>query len=311
MKNKVAIINLYFGTLPKWFEAWLKSCEYNSDFTWILFTDDDREYDYPKNVIRIQSSFKQVIETINKELKIETKIYSPYKLCDFKVAYGYIFREYLKDYTHWGYCDLDMIFGDLSKFIDDDLLDNYDRILSKGHLTIFKNNEAVNKYYELNYTGVNYKEVFTSKYHYGFDEISGLDKIYKENNLAQYIPNPPIIADIDFSNYDFRIIGRENYVNQFFVWDDGEIYRYYIRNNKEYKENYAYIHFQKRNLNFKKEKGKKIYIYPEAIQISEKNSDLYELNKYNFFKQINKKITYKKLIICQKIYRLLHWKLKI
>lgn len=311
MKNKVAIINLYFGKLPKWFEAWLKSCEYNSDFTWILFTDDDSEYIYPDNVIRIQSSFKKVIETINKELKIETKICNPYKLCDFKVAYGYIFREYLKDYTHWGYCDLDMIFGDLSKFIDDDLLDNYDRILSKGHLTIFKNNELVNKYYELNYSGINYKEVFASKHHYGFDEISGLDKIYQENNLSNYIPKPPIIADINFSNYDFRVNGVQNYADQYFLWENGLLKRYFIKNGVELSDEYAYIHFQKRSMEVAFSNENKIIIYPEGIKGIGKEENLYKYNKYIVHKQIYKKIKYIKYRLNQKIYRMIHWKMKL
>ena len=37
----------------------------------------------------------------------------PYKLCDFKPAYGFIFGEYLKEYDYWGHCDIDIVWGDL------------------------------------------------------------------------------------------------------------------------------------------------------------------------------------------------------
>ena len=41
----------------------------------------------------------------------------PYKLCDYKPAYGYIFPEYTKGYDYWGHCDMtDCIFGNLRKF---------------------------------------------------------------------------------------------------------------------------------------------------------------------------------------------------
>lgn len=90
------------------------------------------------------------------------------------------------------------MFGDLSKFITDEILEKYDRVLNKGHLAIYKNNEKVKQYYLLPYSGVSYKEVFESKHHYGFDEIEGLDKLYKENSISQYIPNKSIVADINF-----------------------------------------------------------------------------------------------------------------
>lgn len=36
-------------------------------------------------------------------------------MVEFKPALGWVFREYLKDYTHWAYGDLDVFFGDLTK----------------------------------------------------------------------------------------------------------------------------------------------------------------------------------------------------
>lgn len=40
---------------------------------------------------------------------------NPYYMVEFKPALGWVFREYLKDYTHWAYGDLDVFFGDLTK----------------------------------------------------------------------------------------------------------------------------------------------------------------------------------------------------
>lgn len=36
-------------------------------------------------------------------------------MVEFKPALGWVLREYLKDYTHWAYGDLDVFFGDLTK----------------------------------------------------------------------------------------------------------------------------------------------------------------------------------------------------
>lgn len=36
-------------------------------------------------------------------------------MVEFKPALGWVFRDYLKDYSHWAYGDLDVFFGDLTK----------------------------------------------------------------------------------------------------------------------------------------------------------------------------------------------------
>jgi hypothetical protein len=51
---------------------------------------------------------------------------TPYALVEFKPAFGFIFADYLADYTHWGYADFDMMFGDLTRWITPDELTDYD-----------------------------------------------------------------------------------------------------------------------------------------------------------------------------------------
>lgn len=36
-------------------------------------------------------------------------------MVEFKPALGWVFRDYLKEYSHWAYGDLDVFFGDLTK----------------------------------------------------------------------------------------------------------------------------------------------------------------------------------------------------
>lgn len=311
MKNKVAIISVYFGRLPNWFQLWLNSCKYNKDFNWIIFTDDTTIYDYPSNVRKISCKFDDIKNRISEKLDLNINIKDAYKLCDFKVAYGEIFKDYLINYTHWGYCDLDMIFGDLSNFITDDLLDGYERIFTKGHLTIYKNSKKVNQYYKLPYSGVEYKNIYNSKYHYGFDEVSGMDKIFKEHNLSQYNPKKTIIADIDFSNYRFKVRFSKNYKNQYFSWENGKVYRTFIANNKEKKEEFLYIHFQKRKIeNFVNKKS--IYtISPKGIFEFYNKQDSYLKNRENFYRYILNKLRYEKIKLNQRIYRALHWKFNL
>jgi hypothetical protein len=41
----------------------------------------------------------------------------PYALVEYKPAYGHIFGDYIEDYSHWAYSDLDVLWGDLGRHL--------------------------------------------------------------------------------------------------------------------------------------------------------------------------------------------------
>jgi hypothetical protein len=94
-------------------------------------------------------SSSHLVQTLTKQLKMH-----PYQLVEFKPAYGHIFHDLLRGYSHWGYADLDMIFGDLAEWISSDELDDFDittyshgdqaSVYLRGQFTIHKNNQLVN-----------------------------------------------------------------------------------------------------------------------------------------------------------------------
>ena len=51
MKSKVTFLIPYFGILPNYFDLFLKSCEYNAEYQWIVFTDDETPRRWPDNVL--------------------------------------------------------------------------------------------------------------------------------------------------------------------------------------------------------------------------------------------------------------------
>jgi hypothetical protein len=60
-----------------------------------------------------------------------------------------IFADLLKDYEYWGFCDVDMMFGDIGKLFNSGLLDKIDVFTAHnlhivGHFTILRNTEIVN-----------------------------------------------------------------------------------------------------------------------------------------------------------------------
>ena len=165
---------------------------------------------------------------------------TPYKICDYRPAFGTIFSEYLHNSKYWGFCDLDMLFGNLDKYLSDPIADKYDAIYNHGHLTLMRNIPEVNKAFMLPFSGIEYKYVFSHKASFGFDEKRGSTRFLKNTDsihirkihLQTFYP-PEISIPL-------KLINKKNYADQIFTWEDRKVYR--IIDNAV--DEYSYIHLQ-------------------------------------------------------------------
>ena len=210
-------------------------------------------------------SFSELVDYIKEKIPFEITLNNPYKLCDYKPLYGDIFSEYLDNFTHWGHCDIDVIMGDLASFVTDNLLDKYDRLFNYGHMTIYKK-KTMSEAYKLPYSGLDYRQVLSSEYHFGFDEFRGMNAICQENNIEWYRNN--ICADINRNEYLFYPNDKWGESDKVFLYDSGHIYCYARENAESSKKTeYAYIHLQKRKMKVEKEIiEEKFYIIPNIFK---------------------------------------------
>lgn len=266
--KKIVLVIPYFGTFPNYIQLWLNSCSQNPNFTWVLITDCDYKIlKIPKNVIVIESKLDELEEIFKIKIHENIILKTPYKLCDYKTIYWMLLDYFKIKYDFWGYCDMDLIFGDLSKFITDDILDKNDKIFTNGHLTLFSSNERIKNAYKLTGSKFNWNDVFSDNKIFGFDEHHGINKIWKANNLKEY-SNLDIIADIDPQFKNFYLVNQPNNENkQYFAIKDGKVLQIYLKNNNIYEKEYAYIHFQKRKM---------------IINIKDINSNNYLINNNGF-----------------------------
>lgn len=263
---KITIIAAYFGKLPNYFHLFLESCSYNHEFNWLIFTDDKTVYNYPVNVKPIYVSFESIQKRIKHHIGDFALCHKPYKLCDYRPTYGLIFRDYLNDADYWGHCDIDLIWGNLFKFLQIPLEKKYDRILGYGHLSLYKNNERVNNYFKLPFKGINYKYVFTHKASFGFDEKRGVNKLFQENGIDYW--HEEIMIDIKrpYEDLSFNAYNINNHFKQAFIFNSNrKLVQLYYSNDKINKLEYAYIHFQKRDMKKVSETLNEIQITPEGI----------------------------------------------
>lgn len=287
---KIAIIGVYFGKFPEYFDLWLESCKKNAKIDFFVFTDQEI-VNKPKNVKVYEYSLLKMKRRADDVLKFDCSLDSPYKCCDYKPIFGLIFSDYLIGYDYWGHCDFDMLFGDLESYFDKYSLSKYDKFLPLGHLSLYKNTEEVNKRFKSKGAYVDYKTVFTSNDSFGFDEIDGMAAIYYKNHFKFY--DKKIFADIDQRYSRFRLSEycvpkheKINYKNQIFFWDDGKVYRAMKKNGIIQIEEFCYIHFQKRKtmrLNNVSSDTKRFYITDRGFFKSDGSiieKDIESLNKY-------------------------------
>lgn len=248
--KKACFIVPFFGKFPNYFDLFLKSIEKNPEFDWLFFTDDT-DYSFPKNAKVYEMRFEGVKDLIQEKFDFRVSLDAPYKLCDYRCAFGYLFEEYISEYEFWGYCDVDLVFGRISDFIQDDDYERYDKIGHLGHFSLYKNAPEVNKVFM---SDSSYKTVFTNSHNFIFDEWheNSINRILLKNNKRINYLNS--WADVyPFSSY-FNLVRlnleKNVYITEnrirLFKWQNGYISSIHAGKSEEF----MYVHFQKRAMKY-------------------------------------------------------------
>ncbi len=285
--KSIVLINCYFGKYPNYFNLFLDSCRSNPTINYLFFTDNE-VLNVPENVTFIRTTFEETKKKIQEKFDFKISLDAPYKLCDYKPTYGYVFADYISQYDYWGYCDVDMIFGNLRHFLTEDIIGRYDKYYKLGHLTLFHNDSENNTAF-MTEDVVSYREAFTTKRIAVFDEFQGIQRIFDKSGKTTYFSRD--YADITAGRNRFTLSdifvednGSNNYSHQVFVREDGCIYRYYEIGNSIKKEEFAYIHLQKRKFDeITSSGGNYLITYKGFIPINDMTIDLKCMKKYNGF----------------------------
>lgn len=230
--KKAVFILPHFGKLPNYFPLYLTSCKYCTDFDWLIFTDDHTSYMYPENVKVIYMSFQDIKDLIQSKFGFEISLENPYKLCDFRPAFGFVFHDYIVDYKFWGHADPDCIWGNLNIYLSDNLLYSYNKLFLLGHLTLYKNTDVNNKMFMRNLCDhERYKEVMGSPSSMYFDEakyngsindiyIAYNEPIYEDKNRADICPIIHAMRTVLYESPKSEVL-IEPFRFQYFEWNRG------------------------------------------------------------------------------------------
>ena len=150
---KIALVVVYFGPWPPWFPAFVHSCRFNPHVDWYFFSDTTPPSHGAPNLKFIHLSMTEFNTAAGAVLGVPVSMSHPRKVCDFRPAYGHLFETYLVGYDFWGHCDLDVVWGDLGRFVTEEILRSHSVVSARkhvmcGHFSLYANEPHLNLLYK-------------------------------------------------------------------------------------------------------------------------------------------------------------------
>ncbi|WP_285269946.1 DUF6625 family protein [Kaistella rhinocerotis] len=240
--NKALIIIPYFGTIPVWFQVFLDSCS-SAFLDFLLITDDTSYYQFPANFRVIYQSFDEFTFFFRSRLGEEVYLAHPYKLCDYKPTYGKVFSSEIKGYQYWGYCDIDLVFGDIDHFLEKFFETGFDKFSRLGHFSLYKNTDENNSLFRMKTPRWNFGFVKSTTIPCLFDEIAINDIfIEKKKNLI----HSHIFHNVNMNYKNFAVgDGLPNFPT-LIVKRGFKLYLAELREGCIYEKEFFYVHIHRR-----------------------------------------------------------------
>jgi hypothetical protein len=160
------------GPLPNYFGYFTATCKANPSVSFIVINDHISKSYTDENIKFIKMDLAELNAYSSKQLNKTIQLASAWKINELKPLFGHLFADEFKNYDHWGWCDLDIIWGNLRHFLTEEVLSDYDVITTRehwstGHFTLFKNHELCNGLYQRNREII---ELLNDPTYYAFEE---------------------------------------------------------------------------------------------------------------------------------------------
>ena len=207
MDKELIFIVPYFGKAPHWLKFFLLSFAANPRVH-VLFVGDIQGIDHfslPSNSSYIPIDISSLEARIQHILQVRISIKDPHKICDFRPWYGLIFGQFLAGAKYWGYCDIDLLFGDLTPALDLLNLSSPDIFSAggdnhvAGHFTVFKNIHHINS---IGFLIDDYKDKATQHHTTFMDEGGLLVAIRKVDDLCYACSPDTSILHLDGTRHE-------------------------------------------------------------------------------------------------------------
>ena len=294
--QRIIILIPYFGKFPEWSDFFFETVKRNETIDFLFYTDCDMKAYQAPNIFSVKLSFQEYNDKVNKHLDFQFTPENAYKLCDIRPLFGEIHKDDFKEYDFYGWCDLDLIFGDIRSFYTDEILKSFDVFTThenrmSGHFSLFRNNSRNREMYKSIYE---WQDTLKNPSFVGMDE-HGLKNAYQMTVIDKF--NEKYNRNIENaitrkikSRKTSRLYMREHYSTPFlpYPWTDGSLnsdqpnkWNYFdgtITNERDEDRKFMYLHF----MNFKSSQWR--------LDVTkapwEANNNFYQLKAGDFDKSI-------------------------
>jgi len=216
---KIKLIQVWFGNIPDYFWFHYETTK-NLNIDFLFVTDQDLKLDSPNYKV-LNLTKKQIELKLSQIFEVDFIIKNNKKTCDLKAAYGDIFQEYLLGYDYVGCYDIDVLFGDVHKYLND-YLGVYDFISIgnvihnrlSGPFLIYKNSKELRELYKCNefircFDGENVES-------------------FEENILNTLVKDKYSVKLIDSINVDTKNSCKNDYEA---IWSGGKVF---VKNEEKF-----------------------------------------------------------------------------
>lgn len=289
--NSIVLLSVYFGDLPDYFNYFIETAKTNKTIQFVIYNDRLKEEKTIDNIHLIPLSLVNLNQRLTSIFNTTVTLNSSWKINEIKPLFALLFPGKIKAYDFWGWCDIDIIWGNIRNFMTEEILEKSQVISTKpywtaGHFTLFKNTEQLNKL-ALSYSEL--PDLLNDEKYYAFEECchrwnddrdSQSEIIKRGEKLSMYniIRNEEKAGRIQASFLDIIVehpmpillewvpekimdVSRKREVMYFHLITVKKIWRFYLpKTNK--------IHH--------------LYISESGIRINNENFMLWNLKKFRF-----------------------------
>jgi hypothetical protein len=238
----IRLVVPHFGQRPAYFPLVVRSMAANPDVSWMLLTEQPVP-DTPPNVAVQLCQFGDLAARIQSFFDFEISLERPYKLCDFRPAFGEIFADELAGYDFWGHSDLDLIFGRIRDHLPAAAFEA-DKILFNGNFSLYRNNAQTAVWYRHEVGKVSYRDAMTNPAAMHFDEWAGIYYIVEDLRAPAW--QEDVIFDISFRRYRPQAEVSPGRGPRRYAWEDGKICEYRLERGRPVRRTALLVHLQKR-----------------------------------------------------------------
>lgn len=240
MSKKIALLQVWFGPFPDYFDAHLQSCKnQNPNINFFIFTDQNININN-KNIKTYTISKQAYKNLVYNKTSITADISDNRKLCDYKLLAAHLFEGYLSKYDYVGFYDIDCMFGDmynmLSSYLDKDIISIGDTVYYpgiRGPFTIWKNVPYYNHFYKKIPDHISLLQD---------PQYKGIDEHHVNKELSKHDIQITSFSELCNTRKDGRYIGEAVYKDKKLYIQNREslLAHFYYKNNLGIQDNLFY-----------------------------------------------------------------------